>query len=85
LITIYLINSLILPPEPPDRDLVILSALMLLSLGSLALFENFCNNPGRAVEIAPVTIGGRPNLLARLLTSPPSIALDTGLPDDPPP
>src|SRR5580765_5256801 len=76
----YYLNKL--PKPPPPIDFVILSGVMLLSLGSLALFTNFCNKPGNAPAIAPVIIGDKPNLLARLPTNPPSIALVRGLPDE---
>lgn len=74
-----------MPPPLFDREFVILSGVMLLSLGSFALCANFCNKPGKAAAIAPVAIGGKPNLLPRLLTSPPPIALVIGFPDDVPP
>src|ERR1022692_1150359 len=47
----------------------------------LDLLVYFCSKPGSAPAIAPVTDGGSPNLLARLLISPPSMALATGLPE----
>ena len=48
--------------------------------GVAVLLAYFCNIPGSAPAIAPVMDGGKPNLVVRLFTNPPSIALVTAPP-----
>src|SRR5258708_24121598 len=45
------------------------------AFAAFGLLVNFCNRPGMAAAMAPVTAAGKPNLLARVPTRPPVIAL----------
>ena len=66
----HLLNKLPNPPKLPGKDFVMLSGVMLLSLGSFALCANFCNMPGKApaIAISPVFKIHYPKFISRFIS-----------------